>query len=1081
MNNRTLAAITPALARLMAVLCCILAIGAFTRMDVLVFSDRPVPEYTIRLSAPGMAADKMDEQVTRPVEEAVRALGSALHIASESRAGSATVTVQTSERIGSDYKDRLEKKLGEAIKPLGVEQWSISQDNLADSKLGFYLLHGSDIQTLSDVARHTVYEKLIGIPGVARVEVDDASVRQQIDIVFHPSMMTAYGLTPEDVLGQLQGDVVAEQVGTAGKQGEQSSFQWSSQAEGPQGLGKKLILTDKGYIPLKMIADIQDLRGSKGEAVSVYRGEPAVGVTLYAAEAGQVPSIRKATLQAVSELNASAAGKYRLDLFEDSAQPLAGAIGQLAWLAGITVVLCSVFSGIRERRMAPAVLSLLAAFMAVGSMLGGMWLTGVPLTLLTLGPVLVFTLLYAGAGHALFHRLNRLPAYTPASCLTEAWKLMKPLLLTVVVLAACWAALIMTDFLTAEDRVFLYDTWPLLVFGTLSLIVVYGFIAPVLTGAWIAPRVLTSGRELESKAARIFVKRWERIVQQGFLPYGIALLSALAVVLLLHSFVLVDPYAKTETADKGLTLDMVRGSSVDQAIRSAQMAEERLRKLAEVSDLYTVATGEKLSFHLKLRDKYLWTRSRTDMEKEIDKLLRDIPGTDPFAFVVSDDVKTRLEFTVKGPSLQTAEEIAKGVLAFLEKARGRDKEGREIITDERIGEKVTGTNIDMRPKPDMLARYRITEAEVKRQLQSYLGEKTIGSVSLNDRSVPVNVRFPDDWMAYPEQVKNALIRTQKGTVRLAELVDWTIGEAPPVYQREDGLYVFKVSSAVSEPGRIESMSYTIPLNMKKKMTVPEGYIIYNADELKKVTEDEAGTRDWSGRLLGIATLAAIVLLASLLLQRRARDGLFALVLLPVLSGGVLLGLLVMDRQLNVMGLYGIAAAMALLIQQSLLHMDELFRARASEETIWNGVRAGSKRACTQQVSVFGAVAVACVPLAGGWMDGVDFFASFACALLFGSLLSAFATVVLLPGMQFAAERRQAAKAELTIPIVLRRIQIWRENQLVRRQDARGRKRSLKQRKREQLSDSKAAAQERRRELVQDDFQQLSSSSKDAHL
>jgi multidrug efflux pump subunit AcrB len=1088
-------------------------------MDVTKFPDQPVPVYTISLNTPGLTPDKVDESVTRPVEEGVRALGSSLKITSESRTGFASVTVKTMERLGSDYKERLEQKLGDIVKQLPVQEWSISQDNLADSRIGFYLLHGTDVQTLSDVARYTVYEKLIRLPGVARVEIDDAVVRQEVEIVFRPSMLIAYGLTPSDVLEQLPGDVVAEQVGHVGKEGEQTTFQWTSQSEGPQGLGKQLISTEKGYVPLKTLADIRDLRGSKGEEVSVYRGAPAVGITLYAAEVGQVPAIREQTAHAISKLNESAAGKYAMDLFEDSAQPLAGAIWQLGWICVLAASLCAIFIGAAQKRPGPALQSLLAIFMAVGSTLGGMWLSGMPLTLSSLGPLAVFSLLFTGAGAALFHRLNRLPSYSPVPCLRESWKLMKPLLLTVVVLAACWAGLMVTDFLEAEDRIVLFDAWPVLVLGTSALVLVYGFITPVLAGTWMSDTVpvlakrpgerkkaigylivsesinlgcvcfLIRKNNLPIKRGRssmkgydrgFLINRWERFVKQGYLPYGITLAASLVFALLLHSFVLVDPFAKTETNDKSLSLEMVQGSSTDDAIRAAQVAEERLRGMAEVQDLYTIASQERLSFHLKLADKYRWTKSRTDLEKELDKLLRDIPGTDPFALVVSDDVKTRLEFTVKGTSLLTTRDIAQEVLVYLEKLSWRDEEGREMITDERLGTGSTGTFIDIRPKQEMLARYRVTEAEIKRQLESYLGEKSAGSVYWNERNVPVKLRFPDKWMEHPDQVKTILIRTPQGTVRLADLVDWSIGKEPPVYQREDGLYVFKVSTAVSDQGRIDSLAYVIPLNMQKKVTIPEGYSILNADELKKLNEEQADNQDWSGRILAVVGLVIVVLLASLLIVGRTRDGVFALALLPVLAGGVMLGLLMMDRPLNAMGLYGIGAAVAVMVQQALLQLDHLFEAKAKQASIWNGIQTGAKRASASHLSVFGAAAIACLPLAIGWMSGIDSFASFACALLFGTLFAAFAVIVLIPGMQHAAEWKEATEAELSLPILLRRIRIWWENEKVRRHDLKERK-ALEIQNRKLLR-SKVQSQEsgRQQELSHEDFLPLSTTTQDAN-
>lgn len=1083
MNNRTFASILPALARLLAVLCCLLAIGAALRMDMTMFPDRAVPAYVIQLAAPGLGSDMVDEAVARPVEESIRALGSALTITTESRPQKATVTVKTTEGLGSDYKERLEKNLEEISKQLPIQEWSISQDNLADTRIGFYLLHGADVQTLSDVARHTVYEKLIRIPGIARVEVDDRAVRKQVEIIFRPSMLSIYGLTPQDVLSQLRGDVAAEPVGTTGQAGEQTDFLWSSRSEGPQGLGKHLIATTKGYIPLKTVADIRDMRGSKGEEVSVYRGDPAVGITLYAADAGQVPDIRKQAAQAMRELNQEAGQAYAIDLFEDSALPLAGAIDQLALLALLAAVLCALFIGMMQRGWTAAVLSLFSVFMAAGALLGGMWLTGIPLTLSSLGPVTVFALFYAGAGSALFHRFSRLELFTPKRCLGESWKLMKPLLLAVAVLAACWSSLMMTDFLEGEDRIVLYDALPVLALGTVSLLLVYGLIAPVLAGGWMnATEPVASVRSTVGRRVTGYLhSRWERFVRQGFLPYGITLVLSLAAVVLLHSFVLTTPYAQTRTNDKSLSLAMIRESSIDEAIRAAQIAEERLRGIAEVKDLYTIASRDKLSIYLKVKDKYSWTRSRTDLEKEWDKQLRGIPGTDPFALTVSDDEKTRLEFTVKGPSLQTARDIAQEVLQYLKELSWRDEDGREIITDERMGPGSTTVHMEIRPKPDMLARYRVTEDQIKSQLQSYLGEQSAGSVYWNERRVPVSVRFPDKWMDSPEQVKNILIRTPVGTVKLADLVEWSIGEEPPVYQREDGLYVFKVSSAVSDPRRIEGLSYLIPERMQKTMTIPEGYTLLNDDERKKLSEEQSDKKDWSIRFLAVAGLAAVVVLCSLLLQRRTRDGVFALALLPVMAGGVMLGLLILDRQMNVMGFYGIAASLAVLMQQALILLDDLFEARAGQVTIWDAVHTGSTRGRVSQLAVFAAVAMACVPLAAGGMDGVDAFASFACALLFGTVVAAFAALVLVPGMQYAAEWRQAARTELSLPLMLARIRVWWENGQVRRQDARERKRAQKRKHRQLQSKAQHAAAKRQQELSREDFLPLSTTSRDTSL
>lgn len=1083
MNNKTFLAIAPALARWKAVLLCLLAIGALFRLDVATFPDRGLPEYTIHLTASGLTADQVESSVTRKVEEAVRALGSAVQISSDSRAGSGTITVKTTEHLGSDYKDRLEQKVSETVKTLPVKEYSISQEKLGDNLVGFYLLHGSDVQTLSDVARYTVYEKLIQAQGIARVEIDGQAVREQIEIVFRPSMLLAYGLTPEDVLGQLPQDVIREQIGTVGKTADRTAFTWTSQTEGPQGLGKQLISTGKGYVPLKTLADIRDTRGSKGEEISVYQGSPAVGISVYASEVGQVPAIRQETAKMMAELNTDAGGKYELTLFDDRAQPISAAIAQLTLLAGVAAVLIALYLLASLKRIGPAALSLLAVFMASGTVLGAMWLFGMKFTFSALGPLLVFVLVYLVAGATFFSRLDRLGAYSLPGSLKTAWTVVKPLLLALVVMAAAWFTIVMTDMLKAEDKAVLFDAWPVIVLGAASFALVYGWIIPVLAATWLAePEPADAGENIPrtpGKVTRALTVRWEKMVQQGYLPFGLTLVASVVFVLLLQSFVLVDPFAQVAPKEKTLSLPMVQESNIDDAIKAAKSAEERLRSLPEVADLYTDASRERLTMHVKLADKSKWTRSVYDLEKELDKQLRDIPQTDPFALVVNSEQKTRLEFTVKGPSMETTQHIAKEILVYLQKMSWRDRDNREIVTDERIGPAQNTAFIDIRPKPDMLARYRVSEEEIKRQLQSYLGEKQAGSIFVNDRNISVVARFPDKWMDHSEQVRHILIRTQQGAVRLSDLVDWSSGEQPQVYQREDGMYVFKVSSAIADARWIDSMAYNLPLAMQEKITVPKGYTILNEDELKKLREEQSDDKDWSGRLIVMLAMVALVLLTSLLVQRRARDGWFALLLLPVLSGGVTLGLLLLDHPMNLMGFYGVAAACAVLLSLALVQLDDMFAASSEQSTIWNGVRSGMQRSWATSAAIAIAIVLASLPIAAGSLADGQTFVSFASALLFGTLFALFATLVLVPGMQHAAEWREAAQSDVSIPVLVRRIRDWQENERIRRSDARARKKRQQQLAQELRKEAQDGSANKKRELAKEDFLPLPTGTDDA--
>jgi multidrug efflux pump subunit AcrB len=1049
--------------------------GAVSRMDMKVFPEQTLPTYTIRAAAPGLMAELVAERVTKPVEEAIRELGSVEKITSRTQSGSALITVKAKENIGSHYQERLTEKMAEVAKQLpgGPNSLQVQKTEAGDTEIGFYLLHGADLQTLADVARYTVYEKLVNLPGISRIEIEDQGIENKVEIVLRPSMLQAYGLTPGEVIGQLQGVSSVEQIGEVGKGESGTSFTWINQSTSVQELGRTLIATNKGYVALKLLADIRDLRGSLGESITVYKGEPAIGIRVFAQETGQAPQASKAVTRAIQELNRDSKSGYEIEEFEIRSVMLTGAIRDSVYMVGIAALVSAICIGFWVRSVRAALLSLLSAAAALSTLVGGIWVSGLSLNIASLGPVVVFAFLFVGAGTILFLGYARAESFGRESVDSVTKKLLPALLLAMVILVALFVSLLYTDYLKPSDKPSLYEGLPIFGWGIVSMLLVYGFVTPTLAAHWLkqSSAAPVPSRKAEGKLTGRIVKKWERLVNQRYVPYGITLTISLVTVVILHTFVLVDPYLKVDANRMTLSLAMVKGSAVENAVQSARHAEEKLRRFGEIRDLYTVATERELTFHISLRDKYDWTLSRTNLEKEMEKQLRDIPGTDPFSLVVGESKGTRLEFTVKGPSLQTTREMANQMLRFLIGLGWREDNGREIITDERIGAGDGRTYIDIRPKPEMMARYRISEAQVKNQLESYLGEQSAGSVFWNNTAVPLVVRYPEKLMQHADQVKNVLIRTPEGAVKLGDLVDWRIGAAPTVLEREDGLYVFKVSSAVSEPNRIDGLYYFLPNRMKETVSFPEGYLIQTGEEIRKLEKEQSEKKDVSSRLFTGSLAVLSVLLASLLIKRRVYDGITALLLLPALLGAVLLGLLLFNRPLNVMGFYGSAAAAALLLQQSLTFLTYLQQERERRESVEDAVRFAAGQYLRTMGTLFATVCLAVLPLTLGWGTNVDFHASFAVALLAGFLLTGWAVMVLLPGMYQAAELRKlkVAGAEAAFS---ERLQAWWENYQVRRKDMR----EWKQKEREEEQNRNNENRMSRRDadhLSPDDFLPIS--------
>jgi len=1060
------------LVALLLLLLITLGIGAFFRIDMRLMPDQSLPTYTIRVQASGMVAELMVERVTKPLEEAIRELGEIDKITSRTESGSAQITLKVKENYGSDYEERLREKLEEVAKQLpgGADSVQLKKESTGDQELAYYLLHGSDLQMLSDLGKYTVTEKLANLPGISRVVIEDEGIANKVEVLLRPSMLQTYGLTPQEVLGHLQAGAYQEQVGTVGEGEEGTGLVWIQQASSVQELGRTLIPTSRGYVALSLLADIRDLRGSEGESSIVYKGNPALGIRIYGQETGQWTDAREQLTQAIAALNEEGKGRYALSLMVDHAARLMNAVRDSAVLLMIAALLCASFIGYRLRSVLAAVLFLFTAVCACLALLGGAWLSDLSVNIASLGPIVVSALFYLGAGTILSTSIAHAESRDQATVDQLVKRHLPALSLALLVIGLLFLALLFTDFVKPSDKPSLYEGVPIFGLGLLGLLAGYGVIFPALAPSFLrrsCPPELHEQSEREGKLTKWIGRRFHKWMAQKYIPYVLTVILSLASVEILHTFVLTDPFLRTQSNQMSLTLEMVKESSVHQSIAAAKIAEAKLAKIGEVADLYTVASEEQLVFHISLKDKYDWSLTRIKLEEELEKTLREIPGTNPFDLVVGEEEESRLELRVKGVSFHTTNEIANHVLQYLIGINGRDEDGNEIITDERKGEDDGRVYIHIQPKKEMMARYQISESQVKEQLSSYLGEQSGGSLFWNNTSIPLVVRYPEILLEHADQAKQLLIRTPNGTVRLQDLVDWQIGTAPTVVEREDGYYVVDVSSAISDPSRIDSLYYTLPDRMREKVTIPEGYLIQTGEDLRKLKEQESEKKDVFSRVLAGAMAVVAVLAASLVLRRRVADGLLVLLLLPSLMGAVLLGLLVSDRPLNVMGVYGAIGACSLLAQLALAFMAHIQQEREHNESVESSVLVTAKHFSPVIGVVLGSTLLAALPLAFGWGTGVDFHASFATALLGGILMTGWAVAVLLPGMYQASEIAKLRRAgEETDYVQL--LRVWWENEQVRKRDVREWKKTRKLTKDEPTTEV-TQPQKRLEDLSKEDF------------
>ena len=173
-----------------------------------VFPDFVPAQAEIQTEAPGLAAEQVEQLVTRPVEQAVNGAVGVSAVRSDSIQGLSIVTVVFAE--GSDpYRARqvVSEALGEVIAslPTGVKPPKVApltSSTMDLLKVGFTSDRLTPME-LRDLVQWTVRPRLLSAAGVARATVFGGQVRR-LEVRVRPVDLAARDLSLSDVVAAVR-------------------------------------------------------------------------------------------------------------------------------------------------------------------------------------------------------------------------------------------------------------------------------------------------------------------------------------------------------------------------------------------------------------------------------------------------------------------------------------------------------------------------------------------------------------------------------------------------------------------------------------------------------------------------------------------------------------------------------------------------------------------------------------------------------------------------------------------------------------------------------------------------------------
>jgi HAE1 family hydrophobic/amphiphilic exporter-1 len=201
----------PVFATMMMAALMVLGLFSYQRLSIDQLPDISIPVAVIQTPYPGASAEAVEQEVSRPLEQALNTINGVKTIRSSSQQGFSWVVVEfeltVDPRVAvQDARDKVAEARRGFNKDVG-EPTVTRADNDNDQPVMYLSLRSESrsLRELSDLADSLVVKRLQGAPGVGNIELA-GDVTRELSIELKPDKMAAFGIGVNEVLAAIRAE-----------------------------------------------------------------------------------------------------------------------------------------------------------------------------------------------------------------------------------------------------------------------------------------------------------------------------------------------------------------------------------------------------------------------------------------------------------------------------------------------------------------------------------------------------------------------------------------------------------------------------------------------------------------------------------------------------------------------------------------------------------------------------------------------------------------------------------------------------------------------------------------------------------
>jgi CzcA family heavy metal efflux pump len=988
-------------------LAAVLSVGGIVslfQMPISLFPNIDFPRIVMIADNGEEPADRMMIEVTRPLEEAARAIPGVVRVQSATSRGSSEISVNLS--WGTDIIQALQLIQGRVASIRNELPSTVSIDiermNATVFPVeGFSLTSDSlDLVQLRDLAYYVIRPALVRINGIAEVLVVGGKQREFL-VTVNPQKLQSYGLSVEDVSSAITKTNFVSSTGLA----ERNYQIYLTLVDGLYtGLDavRNTVVDFKNGTPIT-INDLATVQPSeKIEYIRVTAdGKQSVLINVIRQPGGNTVAIGQQVRAELANLKQVIPAGVRIKYFYDQGDFISSSIGSArdSIVIGIVLAILVIFVFLRSFHIGSVAIITVPAVFATTALL--LYAIGYSLNIMTLGGIAAGVGLVIDDNVVMIENIFRNMRYEKENIRRAIAESMRELL--PAIFGSSFASIIVFvpfAFLYGVTGAFFK---PLAVTMAISLAVsmVYSLtFVPLLSEAFIRQKdvELEVAREEKSKhmISRMYDSTLRVLLRWSYLGPVLALV-VLGGTFLLYSSIGSDFMPKMDEGSFVLDYTSPPGTSLDETNRMLTHVEKIIMSIPEV-DSYSRRTGTQMGFFItepntgdflvRLKD----SRSRSVFDI-IDDVRQKVESTEPalridFLQAMQDligDLTTEpapIVIKVFGPTQDIIEQKAKQIADLVQTIPG--------VVDVFNGIIISGPSIVVHPDPVLTARAGLTMSDVQAQLRMVMQGSADTYVLKGEKLIGVRVRYPDKFHSMLQDIEDVRLRSSNGFyVPLNTIAKVEVLKGQSEVARENLKMMVPVSARIS--GRdLGTTVADIKKVLRANLILPQGVTYTFGGQYQSQQESFLS-------LLYVLIAASLLVIALMVIEFDSFSIPVAVFSTNLTSlFGVLLALVITGITFNISSFVGMIMMVGIVHENGvfIVHMIQEI-GRKKGYTIDSVIEATKVRARPILMTTFAAV-FALMPLALGIGAGAQMQQPLAVAVIGGFLLSSFLLLFELP-------------------------------------------------------------------------------------